>query len=251
MSLRHALLAILTVEPMTGYELVKYFDGSIAFFWSAPHSQIYPELRRMESGGLLEAEVVPRGERAEKRVYSITEEGRDELRRWAEELTPYHAGRDPHRLKAALFEWASLASARRQLREHIHHHERALAKWEKMLSDIDTLRVPLLSRRLSHRPATEHPAIVAVKRFAFSGEVARARTEIAWAEEGLALLDEFERNGQQLYGDLPTPPPGEPTSARDTGPGDALPEHAPRTGDGTSARRNGARVPEAVRDTRG
>lgn len=214
MSLRHALLAVLVVEPMTGYELVKYFDGSFAFLWSAPHSQIYPELRRMEGAGLLEAEVVPRGVRAEKRVYSITSDGRSELLRWAAEPTPHHAERDPHRLKAALFEWASIPAARRHLREHIHHHQGALAKWERLLDDIDTVRVPLLSRRLTHRPENEHTALIAIKRFAFRGEAARARAEIAWAREGLALLDEFEREGVAFYGDAAdgAPADGDPAA---------------------------------------
>ena len=47
MSLRHALLALLDATPMTGYTLAKHFDQSAAFVWHAPHSQIYPELRRM------------------------------------------------------------------------------------------------------------------------------------------------------------------------------------------------------------
>jgi DNA-binding PadR family transcriptional regulator len=33
---------------MTGYDLLQFFDASVAFIWHAPHSNIYPELRRME-----------------------------------------------------------------------------------------------------------------------------------------------------------------------------------------------------------
>ena len=48
MSLRYALLALLTVEPMTGYDLSKRFESSVAYVLHAPDLQIYPELRRME-----------------------------------------------------------------------------------------------------------------------------------------------------------------------------------------------------------
>ncbi|WP_279581330.1 PadR family transcriptional regulator [Fodinicola feengrottensis] len=51
MSLRHALLALLEAEPMSGYSLAKFFDQSVAYVWHAPHSQIYPELRRMSRPG--------------------------------------------------------------------------------------------------------------------------------------------------------------------------------------------------------
>ncbi len=193
MSLRHALLAELTAEPMTGYDLVKYFDGTLAFMWSAPHSQIYPELRRMEDLGLVKAETIPRGNRAEKRVYSITDLGVEELRRWADAPLPRQTERSPYRLKAAFFEWASRDAARAQLREHIAYHRGCVADWKQVLEEIDERRVPLLQRRLANHPPADHEAIVAFKRFAFEGAISKAEAEVAWAEKGLALLDELDR----------------------------------------------------------
>ncbi|MEO3892214.1 PadR family transcriptional regulator [Nonomuraea sp. B5E05] len=201
MSLRHALLAILTAEPMTGYDLVKYFDGSIAFVWNAPHSQIYPELRRMERDGLVEVRVVPRGEKAEKRIYSISETGFAELRNWLTTLAPYQGERDQYRLRSAHFEMATYDAARRQLREHLRHYSQALREWEQMVDDLENRRVSLLQQRLAQRPEAEHEAIIAFRRFAFRGEAAKARTEIAWAEEGLALLDDLEAKRVPLWGE--------------------------------------------------
>jgi PadR family transcriptional regulator, regulatory protein AphA len=193
MSLRHALLAILTAEPMTGYELVKYFDGTVSYLWSAPQSQIYPELRRMESDGLLDVEVVPRGQRGRKRIYAINSVGIQELRGWLTEIATYQPTRDPYRLRAAYFELTSYEAARRQLREHVNHYTKALNDWKQILDDVESRRTPLLRERLKKRPDAEHEAIVAFKIFGFRGEVARARAELAWAEEGLALIDNLER----------------------------------------------------------
>lgn len=190
MSLRHALLAILTADPMSGYDLVKYFDGSVAFVWSAPHSQIYPELRRLNESGLLDVEVVPRG-KGEKRVYSINANGKEELRRWVNELLPVPPERDANRLKAAYMEWAEPENARRQLTEHKRHYEASLQRWGQLVEDIKATRVPLLERRLAHRPKKEHEQIIATKIFAFEGEIARAKSEIDWAERGLKLLGEL------------------------------------------------------------
>src|SRR5438093_632739 len=47
MSLRHALLGLLADHPMTGYDLTRTFDRSLANVWPASHSQIYPELARL------------------------------------------------------------------------------------------------------------------------------------------------------------------------------------------------------------
>jgi len=80
MSLRHALLGLLADTPQNGYDLTKRFEQTLSgHAWSAGHSQIYPELKRMTAEGLVE--VVDEGSRGSK-VYGVTDAGRAELRRW-------------------------------------------------------------------------------------------------------------------------------------------------------------------------
>ncbi|WP_024803577.1 PadR family transcriptional regulator [Nocardia sp. BMG51109] len=80
MSIRYALLGLLRDQPATGYELTQRFAQGIGrHAWSAKHSQIYPELRKLTDEGLIE--VVEEGARG-KRVYGVTEPGRAELREW-------------------------------------------------------------------------------------------------------------------------------------------------------------------------
>lgn len=205
MSLRHSLMAILTAEDMTGYDLVKYYDGTVAHLWSAPHSQIYPELRKMEADGLVAATEVARGQKATKRVYSITEQGFDELRRWA--LAPHTPPpeRDLAHLKAAYIEWGSYETARRQLQNHLNRWTELLNQWQMVVSDVDRGGVPLLMKRLQTRPPEEHEAIIAFKRFAFKGTIYRAEAEIRWATEGLALVDRLEAAGVPLTGEVDGP----------------------------------------------
>lgn len=212
LSLRHALLALLTAEPMTGYELVKYFDGTLANVWSAPHSQIYPELRRMEAAGLIDVRVIPRGERAKKREYAVTENGVAELKEWHNELAVYQPERDVHRFRAAHFELSTYDSARRQMTEHLNHYTNMLTNTRQFIADIEARRVPLLQERLKRRPEAEHEAIVAFKLFAFGGQILKAETEIAWAREGLDLIDDLEQRCVPLYNEKPVerPEPGEP-----------------------------------------
>jgi DNA-binding PadR family transcriptional regulator len=82
MSLRHALLGFLNYGPHTGYELKKVFDVSVAHFWNAELSQIYPTLKALETEGLVEMEVEVQADRPNRKVYSITEDGRRELLDW-------------------------------------------------------------------------------------------------------------------------------------------------------------------------
>lgn len=82
MSLKHGLLGLLHYGAMTGYELDKAFKASLSFFWQAKTSQIYRELDAMERQGWLTSERVMQSEKPNKRVYTITASGKEELIRW-------------------------------------------------------------------------------------------------------------------------------------------------------------------------
>jgi DNA-binding PadR family transcriptional regulator len=192
------MLALLTAEPMTGYDIAQHFDEAVAQLWAAPHSQIYPELRKMEDDGLVRGEEVPRGEKATKRVYTLTAEGREEFARWLMELEPYPAERNVHRLKSAYFEMTSFDAARHQLLAHLNYYSRRLDQWRELRNMISARTHPLLRLRLSTRPETEHEAIVAFKGLAFEGMIARAEAEISWAERGLQVIDELEASQARM-----------------------------------------------------
>jgi PadR family transcriptional regulator, regulatory protein AphA len=177
---------------LTGYDLVRHFQGTVGFLWSAPQSQIYPELRRMEAAGLVTARVAPRGLRAQKRIYSVTDEGMSELRRWAGAFMPLPAHRDPVHLKAAFFDLAPLDSVREQLRAHIAQFQWRLDQWQAREEAIRERRAELLEVWLARQSAEEHESIILLKRHALEGLIAGARAEIAWARQGLALCDDIE-----------------------------------------------------------
>src|SRR3954462_4219687 len=79
MALRHAVLAALLEGEASGYQLSKRFDVSVANFWSATPQQLYRELERLEAHGLVNAGPVEPRRRPNKRVFTLTAEGRQEL----------------------------------------------------------------------------------------------------------------------------------------------------------------------------
>jgi DNA-binding PadR family transcriptional regulator len=80
---------------LTGYDLTKRFDSTIGFFWSAKHSQIYPELATLTKEGLVTFEVVTQTSKPNKKVYTITPAGREALTVWAAEDTEKRSVKDP------------------------------------------------------------------------------------------------------------------------------------------------------------
>ena len=90
MSLQHAILGFLNYKSLTGYDLKKIFDTSVRHFWAADQSQIYRTLNRLSDRGLVEMEIINQSERPDRKVYSITKAGRDELRDWlASPISPH------------------------------------------------------------------------------------------------------------------------------------------------------------------
>ncbi|MBU4464267.1 MAG: PadR family transcriptional regulator [Actinobacteria bacterium] len=193
MSLRYALLALLRVGPLSGYDLQKQFSQSVGHVWHAPDSQIYPELRKMELDGLIEGEEQTRGLRGVRRVYHVTDAGNRSYLDWMESPLDYQRVRDPAHLRAAYLEAASPEAARRFLRGHIAQWEGELEQWQGELTHIEALSNPMLVRRLEVTPAADHARTIAFKRFTYEGLVERARGEIAWARQGLKLVDDLER----------------------------------------------------------
>lgn len=82
MSLPHGILGFLYTGSMTGYDLAKAFHSSVNFFWPAQTSQIYLELNKLEKKQLVRSNVVVQTVKPNKRVYSITQAGKDELFNW-------------------------------------------------------------------------------------------------------------------------------------------------------------------------
>jgi DNA-binding PadR family transcriptional regulator len=190
-SLRYALLALLTAQPMTGYDLAKSFHSSVGHVWHAPDSQIYPELRRMEADGLLAGESSQRGTRT-KTEYSITESGVAALRSWMAEPLAYAPERDPAHLRAAYFEWTDAQHAAQQLKAHRAHFRAMRRQWQGQLDAILDRSHPIVQQRMKVFPEGDWERIVRFKAFAYEGLVGRADQEIRWAEQGLRLLNELD-----------------------------------------------------------
>lgn len=192
MSLRYALLALLRVGPLSGYDLQKQFSVSVGHVWHAPDSQIYPELRKMATEGLIQGEEQTRGERGTRRVYHVTDAGEQAYTEWMQSPLDYQRVRDPAHLRAAYLENTTSDAAQAFFRRHIEEWKSELEQWEGELRRIDARDNPMLIRRLAVTPEHEKERMIAFKRHAYEGLVERANDEIAWARRGLELVDRLD-----------------------------------------------------------
>ncbi|MCD9024704.1 DUF4180 domain-containing protein [Cohnella silvisoli] len=82
MSIQLAILGILSWKSSTGYELKKIFEDSSFMYWSGNNNQIYKALMNMENEDFVTSEVVHQDNSPSKKIYTITEEGLNELKKW-------------------------------------------------------------------------------------------------------------------------------------------------------------------------
>ena len=94
----YVILGMLGWRPMSGYDIKSLVDRSTRFFWAASYGQIYPELRRLSAGGLIEGKASPQGGR-KRNVYRLTPAGRRELRAWLRKEPEVYEVRDEGLLK--------------------------------------------------------------------------------------------------------------------------------------------------------
>ena len=66
--------------PSTSYDLKRAVARSLGYFWTFPHAQLYREPARLARAGLLREKREHGGRN--RRVYSLTNAGMEELRRW-------------------------------------------------------------------------------------------------------------------------------------------------------------------------
>jgi DNA-binding PadR family transcriptional regulator len=166
MSLRHALLGLLTDRPHTGWGLLKHFEGTLAYAWPAGHSQIYPELARLREAGLIEQ--TGTGARGAK-TYEVTPAGAAEVRRWLAAPRPERGGRSDALLRV-FFLWLLEPE---QAGAHLRREHEQLAA---LLGELEAIAAgPREATRKEH-----------AYRMALEWGLRETRARLEWAEWAIA-----------------------------------------------------------------
>jgi DNA-binding PadR family transcriptional regulator len=167
-----AVLAVLSIEPMTGYALRDAIRVHLGAFWSESFGQIYPALARLRDEGLVTA---GDGDRSGSSVHSLTPAGRARL----VELMREPPGSTPPRngMLLRLFFGSVLGAA----------------ACRDLVADARAQAIAMLDAMAIARRDTEAEPDDLPQRpywlMTISAGEHTARAAIAWADETLAALD--------------------------------------------------------------
>jgi DNA-binding PadR family transcriptional regulator len=82
MSIKHAILGLLSWKSSTGYELKKIFEDSSIMYWSGNNNQIYKALLQLKDENFVTNEIQYQESSPSKKIYTITSGGVSELKNW-------------------------------------------------------------------------------------------------------------------------------------------------------------------------
>lgn len=179
MALRNAILAALLDGEASGYDLAKLFDFAIANYWAATPQQLYRELDKLATDGLIEARVVEQERRPNKKVFRPTDAGTAALVQFTATDPKPTAVRDELMLKVQAVDIGDAAAVSAALAARREGASVKLARYEKLqerlldgLSEADYLQV---TPRVG-------PYLTLLRGMAFE------RENIEWADRCIAVL---------------------------------------------------------------
>ena len=172
----YVILGLLNEEKLSGYDIKKIVDERLSFFWNESFGQIYPELKRLASEGLIAIiEEESTGNSKQSKKYEITDLGKLELQEWLKAPVDKEIIRYEILLKLYFSDTTSSAMMLEHVKEFkINHHrqQQLFDQFEAQLKrDIDV-----------HR---NHRQILMV--LAFGQKVWNSYAE--WCEETITLLE--------------------------------------------------------------
>jgi len=187
----YVILGLLTFREMSGYDLKQLINKSIThFYWSPAKSQIYGELRRLESHGLVTMREVPQTLRPDKRLYHITSKGIEAMQHWLE-----HSGVEPDSYKSALLlkvffgHMLSPSTTTGLLEERRQQVERDLSACQKKVEEL---------RTQAEGPHAEDDLFFPL--LTLQRSIALFQTDLAWIDETLAQFKQRQAQASAKRG---------------------------------------------------
>ena len=181
--------------PLSGYDLKRLFDHTLAPIWGAAQSQIYKELRRMKELGWLDMQREEQESRPDRKLYSITDQGHTALRKWQAQPSEIIQVRDELLLKVLFGTFASPADLAQNIRTSIADHEMRLLAYRQ-----NALYLPVkgMFHQENKRPnpyatvSQEDPYFNLIVHFAIEFE----KTYIRWLYEALEVIENRQKLAQ-------------------------------------------------------
>lgn len=107
MNTKTLCLGVLSLGKASGYDIVKQLEQIFSHFVDVSASGVYPALKSLHAEGLVQYEDVAQDTLPNKKIFELTEKGRQRFQRELEVLPPTHKVRSQFMLLIFFAEWLS------------------------------------------------------------------------------------------------------------------------------------------------
>jgi len=180
-SSNEVLLGLLTIQPMSGYDLGQTIRESVGHFWNESYGQIYPNLKKLAAGGFVTARTERQKGKPDRQIYSITQKGRERLANWLAVPPQPEIPRNELLLKLFFGGQASLQVSMEHVQRMIETESAILRKIEQIEKEID-----------KNRQYPDVPYWSMAVRF---GQL-ELEAHLRWAQETLTVLNKLAKKQQ-------------------------------------------------------
>ena len=119
MSLKFALLGLLSMKPASGYDIKRTIERSIYYIWNATSPQIYNTLRKLREDGHITSESFPQQKKPDKQIHTISPSGQEALHEFVSEPIRSSVTRDEVLLRIFFGNFADKETMRRELQAYL------------------------------------------------------------------------------------------------------------------------------------
>ena len=134
---KYAILGLLTIKPMSGYEIKKMIKNSLAYFWSESNGQLYPALNRLMKDGCISLLENSSASKKMTNSYAITDSGRQELQKWMRLEEEKSVRRDENLLKLFFGSNISKEETIRRLKDRKKKLLQTLKGYQEIANDLE------------------------------------------------------------------------------------------------------------------
>jgi PadR family transcriptional regulator, regulatory protein AphA len=126
---------MLSIQPMSGYDIRKAIDESVVHFWRESYGQIYPTLKRLALQGLIQPKAGPRNAKTSRQLFALTSKGKARLREWLALAPGTQPPRSELLLKLFFARLAPTGTARGHVLQFRDQQQKALKARRQLLNE--------------------------------------------------------------------------------------------------------------------
>ncbi|TDJ45193.1 MAG: PadR family transcriptional regulator [Gammaproteobacteria bacterium] len=169
MDIKTLCLGLLCDGDASGYDLKKQFESTFKHFYPAGYGSIYPSLAVLADQGLVQCHAMPQDKKPDRKVYRITEAGRQVFETSLADASPEHKLRSEYLVAMYFADYLEPEQL-----------EQMLTNWNQTLSD-GVARLDLIEQEFG-------PDVPPGTRFVLGFGKALATAMASYVEENRSLL---------------------------------------------------------------